>query len=52
MKHSYKTFDLIDEESDKRERREMRKRRVQKNWTRFYQDHVNEYEDLEEFHLT
>jgi hypothetical protein len=41
-----------DEDSDftHKNHREEKKRRQQKNWTRFYQEHETEYDDLEDFH--
>ncbi len=41
-----------DEDSDfaHKNHREEKKRRQQKNWTKFYQEHETEYDDLEDFH--
>lgn len=50
-----KRFDIDDEDNEQNIRRntaplENKKRRPPKNWTRFYQEHESDYDELDEFH--
>ena len=37
-------------ENERTKSHDDKKRRQQKNWTRLYQDHETEYDDLDDFH--